>query len=98
MEGSYAHHYTTNAIYLFWEREREHKQGRGRERESQAGSTLAVQSPTPGLDLVNREIMTWAEIKRLLTNWATQVPLIIIILMATYLKYSPNDSGLKADM
>ena len=50
------------------ERETEHKQGRDREREgdpeSEAGSRLRAVSSEPdtGLELVNREIMTWAEV------------------------------------
>ena len=44
-------------------RERESERGRGRERETQnpkqaPGSKLSAQSPTAGLELTNREIMT----------------------------------------
>ena len=47
------------------EREREG----GRERESQAGSVLSARSELDvGLELTNREIMTWAEIKSLTLN------------------------------
>ena len=44
--------------------------------ESEAGSRLRAVSTEPeaGLDLTDREIMTWAEVGRL-TDWATQVPL-----------------------
>ena len=44
--------------------------------ESEAGSTLwdVITEPDVGLKLMNRDIMTWAEISRL-TDWATQAPL-----------------------
>ena len=44
--------------------------------ESKAGSRRQAVSTEPdaGLELMNWEIMTWAEVG-LLTNWATQVPL-----------------------
>ena len=65
----------------FWEskREREHSE-RGAEREgdteSEAGSRLwpACSGPDVGLELMNREIMTWAEVG-CSTHWATQAPL-----------------------
>ena len=38
------------------------------ERESQTGSVLLVQSPLVGLELMNHEIMTRAEVKRLSLN------------------------------
>ena len=69
----------------FWEREREHERGQwgaGAERkgdtESEAGSRLwAVGTePNAGLELVNCEIMTWAEVG-CLTDWATQAPQIL---------------------
>ena len=46
--------------------------------ESEAGSRLWAVSTEPdaGLELTDREIMTWAEVGRL-TDWATQVPLIV---------------------
>ena len=46
-----------------------------RETESEAGSKLWAVSTEPdvGLELMNREIMIWAEVKRL-TKWATQAP------------------------
>ena len=53
--------------------------GGGEEREgdteSEAGSRLRAISPEPdaGLELMDHEIMTWAEVGRL-TDWATQVP------------------------
>ena len=53
-------------IYLFWERERESKQRRGRERGRQRiPSRLHAVSAEPdvGLELTNREIKTWAEVK-----------------------------------
>ena len=54
--------------------------GGGAEREgdteSEAGSRLWAISPEPdaGLELTDREIVTWAEVGRL-TDWATQAPL-----------------------
>ena len=54
--------------------------GGGAEREgdteSEADSRLWAISPEPdaGLELTDHEIMTWAEVGRLL-DWATQVPL-----------------------
>ena len=43
--------------------------------ESEAGSRLWAISPEPdaGLELADREIVTWAEVGRL-TDWATQAP------------------------
>ena len=43
--------------------------------ESETGSRLWAVSTEPdvGLELMDREIMTWAEVGRL-TDWATQVP------------------------
>ena len=64
-------------IYLFWEIETEHEQGRSRERdtESETGSRLRAISTEPdaGLELTDREIVTWDEVGRL-TDWATQAP------------------------
>ena len=63
----------------FWERERQTMSRGGAEREedteSEAGSRLWAVStePNTGLEPMNHEIMTWAEIGRL-TKWATQVP------------------------
>ena len=63
----------------FWERQRRSMSRGGAERagdiESEAGSRLRAVSKEPdvGLELTNREIMTWAKIGHL-TNWATQVP------------------------
>ena len=47
--------------------------------ECEAGSRLWAVSTEPdvGLELTNREIMTWAEVGRL-TDWATQAPLYLI--------------------
>ena len=62
-------------FYLFWECARgrcaereEEKEGKG-EKESQAGCRLSAQIPIQGLNLTNREIMTWAEINCQLLNW-----------------------------
>ena len=54
-------------IYLLWERELTPagEGQRGRERESCTVST----EPAVGLDLTNREITTWAEIKSWTLNW-----------------------------
>ena len=65
-------------------RERKSVSGRGAETsegdtESEAGSVLWVVSTEPdvGLELMNREIMTWDEVSRS-SDWATQVPQSII--------------------
>ena len=56
------------------------RERRGREREgdteAETGSRLWAVSTEPdaGLQLMDRKIMTWAEVGRL-TDWATQVPL-----------------------
>ena len=62
-------------------RETEHEQGRGRGRgRHRIWSRLwAVRTgPDAGLELTDREIMTWAEVRRL-TNWATQAPLVLVL-------------------
>ena len=48
---------------------------RERDTESETGSRLWAVSTVPdaGLELMDREIMTWAEVGRL-TDWATQAP------------------------
>ena len=57
--------------------------GGGAEREgdteSEAGSRLWAISPEPdaGLELMEREIVTWADVGRP-TDWATQAPLFIL--------------------
>ena len=63
-------------MYLFLrDRETEHKQGRGRDTESEPGSRLRAVSTEPdaGLELMDREIMTRAQVRRL-TDRATQAP------------------------
>ena len=68
----------------FGDRERQSMNGAGAEREgdteSEAGSRLWAMSPEPdaGLELMDHEIVTWAEVGRL-TDWATQAPLKINI-------------------
>ena len=63
----------------FWERKRQSVSRGGAAREggteSEAGSRLWAVSTQPdaGLELMNHEIMTWAEVGRL-TDWATQGP------------------------
>ena len=70
-------------IYL-WERERERERerevwaGEGQKEgdtESEADSRLqaVITEPDAGLELTDREIMTWAEVGHS-TNWATQAP------------------------
>ena len=62
-------------MFIF-ERWRQSSSGGGAEREgdteSKTGSRLWAVSTEPdtGLELMNREIMTWAEVGRL-TDWAT---------------------------
>ena len=67
------------------EKDTEYKSGRDREEgdtESEAGYRLWAVSTEPnvGLKLTNCEIMTWAKV-RCLTDWATQVPQEIFILI-----------------
>ena len=65
----------------FWEREgdRQSMSGKGAERkgdtESKAGSRLwaVTTESNVGLEAMDDEIMTWAEVRRL-TDWATQGP------------------------
>ena len=54
---------------------------RERETESETGSRLWAISPEPdtGLELMDHEIMTWAEVSGL-TDWATQAPQIFFSL------------------
>ena len=81
--------FLTMLLYLFFfflmflfifERETAWVEEEQREREgdieSEAGSRLWAVSTEPDteLELMNCEIMTWAEVGRL-TNWATQTPL-----------------------
>ena len=65
-------------VYLFLrERERKHERARGRERGRQSiGSRLCADSrePNAGLEPMNCEITTWAEVGHL-TDWATQASL-----------------------
>ena len=61
----------------FWGKDRA-QAGEGqpeRETKSEAGSRLQAVSTEPDmeLELTDREIMTWAEVRRS-TDWATQVP------------------------
>ena len=62
-------------VYLFWEREKESRGGPEREgdKESEAGSRLWAVSTEPnlGLQLTNRETMTWAQVG-CLTDWVPQ--------------------------
>ena len=66
-------------VYLFLrQRETEHEWGKVREKETQnlkqsPGSQLSAQN-LAGLELTDREIMTWAEVGGL-AEWATQAPL-----------------------
>ena len=65
-------------IIYFWDRDRA-RTGEGQregDTESEMGSRLWAVStePNAGLELTDREIMTWAEVGRL-TDWATQAPL-----------------------
>ena len=63
--------------------------------ESEAGSRLRAISPEPdtGLELTDREIVTWAEVG-CLTDWATQAPLILIFIFE---RQRQNVSGLGAE-
>ena len=65
----------------FWDRDRAWTGDGQREgdTESETGSRLWAVSTEPdaGLELTDREIMTWAKVGRL-TDWAIQVPLFFI--------------------
>ena len=56
--------------------------------ESEAASRLWVVSTEPdaGLELINREIMTWAEVGSL-TDWATQAPQVYFSFSSSVLDY-----------
>ena len=68
-------------LFYFWGRERQSMSRGGAERdgdtESEAGSSLWAISTEPdaGLELTDRETVTWAEADGLI-DWATQGPLI----------------------
>ena len=77
-------------IFLFWEREGERekahacKRGRIRDRgrENRKQAPHCQRRARWGLDRMNHEIMTWAEIKSGgLTNWATQAPLVVFLFL-----------------
>ena len=53
---------------------------RERDTEPEGGSRFWAVSTEPdaGLELMNHEIMTWAEVRHL-TDWATQVPHPVIV-------------------
>ena len=57
------------------EEQREREREREGDTESKAGSRFWATSTEPdmGLELTDREIMTWAKVGRL-TDWATQAP------------------------
>ena len=67
-------------MFIFFLRQRDRAwTGEGQregDTESETGSRLWAVSTEPdvGLELTDREIMTWAEVGHL-TDWATQVPL-----------------------
>ena len=71
-----------NVCLFLRERERTRREGAEREgdTESEAGSRLwAVSTESDvGLELTNREIMTWAEVGRS-TDWGTQAPLVKVL-------------------
>ena len=76
-----SHPGTPNFFYCLFLREKERQSASRREErtegdtESEAGSRIWAVSTEPdaGLELTDREIMTWAEVWRL-TDWATQAP------------------------
>ena len=79
----------------FWETDRAWEGEGQREREvdteSEAGSRLWAVSTEPdaGLELTNREIMTWAKAGRL-TDWATQAPQNFIDLKKTAFSFTED--------
>ena len=71
---------------------------RGRERESQMGSVLSVWSLEWGLSLTNHEII-WPEPKSRvghLTDWATQEPLILLVILEGSICYDNSHEETKA--
>ena len=85
-------HLTHENFYkkFFWEIETSMSRGEAERKgdtESKAGSRLWAVSTEPdaGLKLMDREIMTWAEVW-CLTNWATQELLDLTILKANFHK------------
>ena len=72
----------------FWERESASRGGAEREgdTESETGSRVWAVSTEPdvGLKLTDCKIMTWADVRRL-TNWTTQVPLEVLILVIIFI-------------
>ena len=62
--------------------------------ESEAGSRLWAVSTEPdaGLELTDREIMTWAEVGRL-TDWATRAPLCFIFFQTISCDSKPHTPG-----
>ena len=55
-------------FFFFWEREIEDEWERGKETIPSRLCAIGME-PDLGLDLMNREIMTWAEIKSRTFNW-----------------------------
>ena len=79
----------------FWRRDTQSASGGGAEREgdteSEAGSRPWAVSTEPdaGLELTNCEIVTWFEVGRL-TDWATQVAYLILVLLFQFVFLSPR--------
>ena len=73
-------------IYSFFYRERQNMSGGGAETESKASSRLWPVSTEPdlGLKLMDREIITWAEVG-CSTDWATQAPHFFLLFKFIYL-------------
>ena len=85
-----------NVYLLLRQRQRVNRGGAEREgdTESEAGSRFRAVSTEPdaGLQLTNREIMPWVEVRRL-TNWATQVPLTSSFNHLNFLSKKPQESS-----
>ena len=86
-------------FYLFLrQRERESMNRGGSEKEgdteSETGSRLWAVSPEPdaGLELTDREIMTWAEVGRL-TDCATQAPRFILMFIYIWERETVREQG-----
>ena len=88
--SSFFYSFIFKFAYLFfeWEQAGEGLGDRDREIHSHTGSAPSVQSPT-GLELMNYEIMTWAEIKSWMLYWLSHpgAPLPVVTARTCHVSY-----------